>query len=794
MIWYAVFMAYDGKVLRRCSMLFISMVLPFLSVTAQPPCAHNVSAGNDIYSCPYYEVTITANLNGGNFNIWSWESHPDIFDPSQLSQTINPYETSTYTFNAYGVINELIVNGDFSQGNTGFSSQYIYSPGDLWSEATYDVLQNPSTSHSYFATCDDHTPGTGNMMCINGSGTANTSIWCETVSVTSNTTYAFSCWLCSVYAGSPAMLQFSVNGVLLGQIFEAEYSTCIWKQFYELWNSGANTTATICIVNMNTATGGNDFAIDDISFAEICISSDEVTVFMGNTGNFGLDDNMEMCEGQSVDLNAGTGGIDYQWSTGQSGEDDSIITVISPGTYSVTMTDDCYLQHTDQVVVSVIYPPDVNLGEDVSICEGETAVFDAGYGFLSYQWSTGATTQSINASQQGNYAVTITNQCGSATDQVEITEVHQVPDIDFGQDRQICAGESLLLAPGAGYLSYLWQDGATGESYTATDEGMYWVSVTNEHCSAIDTMMIEVIQTPWVSVDNDVELCEGQSVTFNAQSNCQTYQWSTGEFSQSITVSAQGTYSVTVSNICGDTSASVSVTSVYEYPDIELGPDAEICEGENIVLNPGASYDSYLWQNGTTGESLTAVFAGTYSVTVTNAICSTNDQMTLTVVSVPEVDIGEDTYFCTESILLDAGSENSTYSIVWQDGTNARTYTATEVGSYSVTVTNNCGYDSDTILLQDCPDCIVDIPSAFSPNGDGLNDVLYIRGSGYTSVELMIFNRYGETVFVTNDPSSGWNGFFGGKIQESEVFVYYLTAECMDGESVKKKGTVTIVK
>src|ERR1019366_9768471 len=116
------------------------------------------------------------------------------------------------------------------------------------------------------------------MMIVNGAGVANVSVWCQTINVLPNTNYAFSCWGQSVSAGSPAELQFSINGGLIGPVFTFAFNVCIWQQFYSIWNSGANTMASICIVNQNTATSGNDFALDDISFNGICDVTDTVLV------------------------------------------------------------------------------------------------------------------------------------------------------------------------------------------------------------------------------------------------------------------------------------------------------------------------------------------------------------------------------------------------------------------------------------------------------------------------------------------------------------------------------------
>src|SRR5262249_30875601 len=146
---------------------------------------------------------------------------------------------------------ELIANGNFSGGITGFSSSYALTT-NLYPEGTYYVGSNPNAYHSGFSGCGDHTGSSGNMMIVNGSGNVGVQVWCQTVNVLPNTNYAFSCWVTSVAAGSPAILQFSINGSLLGSPFTAPANVCPWQQFYVIWNSGGNTAANICIVNQNT--------------------------------------------------------------------------------------------------------------------------------------------------------------------------------------------------------------------------------------------------------------------------------------------------------------------------------------------------------------------------------------------------------------------------------------------------------------------------------------------------------------------------------------------------------------
>lgn len=161
----------------------------------------------------------------------------------------------------------LVVNGDFEAGNIGFISdyQYVSGPNSATPPAVYAIDTSPRNVHDLWSNFGDHTTGDGLMMIVNGSLTSGDRVWQEeNLSVLPNTTYYFSTWIAASFPASPALLDFSINGEKLGETFTANAAPGTWQQFFATWNSGANTTATLALVNQNTAFGGNDFALDDI--------------------------------------------------------------------------------------------------------------------------------------------------------------------------------------------------------------------------------------------------------------------------------------------------------------------------------------------------------------------------------------------------------------------------------------------------------------------------------------------------------------------------------------------------
>ena len=257
------------------------------------------------------------------------------------------------------VANELVTNGDFSMGNTGFATplssgnRYTYvadSPlitTELVPAGVYGIGTKGSNYHVNFWGVD-HTSGTGNFMIINGfPGSPQPVVWQETVTVKPNTDYYFSAYAISLNdAGNYAHLQFSINGIPFGTDAQLTAGTNNngnpWKpqdRFYGTWPSGSATTAIIEIIDLQTAPGGNDFGLDDISFGTL----------MASPATINPDIITSQCEGTSIDLKANvTGGIPpftYAW-TGPNGFTSSLenptipnATFANGGSYSLTFSD-----------------------------------------------------------------------------------------------------------------------------------------------------------------------------------------------------------------------------------------------------------------------------------------------------------------------------------------------------------------------------------------------------------------------------------------------------------------------
>ncbi len=324
-----------------------------VTVTINPVPALVFSGDQEICVGTCSNVTVS----GADFYLWAPSS--EIADSSSASQTFCPTTTTAYSVTGYNISLNSATNGDFSSGATGFSSNYVLN-SDTQTEGTYFVTTDANLTHPGF-TGVDHTTGTGNFMVVNGSDVPGTSVWCQTITVEPNTDYIFSTWVSSLAIGFPAELQFSINGVALGTSFTAPTTTGQWDEFYATWNSGTETTATICIVNQNTSLGGNDFGIDDITFASLCSSTESVTIVVDPLPAIDAGADVTLCEGGTTILQADNG-VTYSWSNGV--VDGQSFVPATTGEYVVTGTDANGCVNTDTVVVTLLPPPTAGFTAD----------------------------------------------------------------------------------------------------------------------------------------------------------------------------------------------------------------------------------------------------------------------------------------------------------------------------------------------------------------------------------------------------------------------------------------------
>jgi PKD repeat protein len=377
------------------------------------------------------------------------------------------------------------------------------------------------------------------------------------------------------------------------------------------------------------------------------------------------------------------------------------------GTYSyiVNISDNsCTI--SDTINVNVIAPPVVNLGPNKILCTGSSITLDAGNPGETYLWSTGATTQTIDATVGATYIVAVTNKAGLVgRDTVVLTQV-PAPSASLGADTvYVCTGSATTFDAGNAGATYLWSTGATTQTVNVGNAGLYTVAVTNTNgCTTVDSVRILNIAAPVVNLGADQSICAGSPVTFDAGNPGSTYLWSNGTTGQTMTISQPGTYHVRVTNLDGCISRDTVVLNSKPLPAVSLGPNVAKCPTDSVTLDAGTGYTSYLWNNGATTQSIRVATAGSYIVFVTNADgCVGTDTIVVSNNAVPVVNLGNDRDICTsDTITLDAGNAGSTY--LWSNGATTQTIKVNLAGTYSVVVTNSFGcVSSDAVVFTNKP-------------------------------------------------------------------------------------------
>ena len=314
--------------------------------------------------------------------------------------------------------------------------------------------------------------------------------------------------------------------------------------------------------------------------------------------------------------------------------------------------------------------------------------------------------------------------------------------------------------------------------------------------------------TTLIDKPTKANLCKGDTVQLKAFGGV-TYRWTPAAGLSNPNIAnpiakpdVTTTYVVAVGDKCG-IAFNQEVTLVVNGDPIviDLGANRSLCQGEIAKLDAArSSAKTFKWSTGSTDSAIFVKKDGLYSVFLTRGNCSASDSVQLHFILPPSVYLGNDTVLCEyKKLPLEVRAEAATYR--WQDGSPLPTYPVAFAGNYSVTVTNQCGRDSAdiTVKYEDCH--AVFIPNAFSPNNDLVNDVLVIYDHANVKQikTFRIFDRWGEMVFEKfdfqpNDPAFGWNGKRQNLDLQPAVYVYYAEIEFTDGETLIKKGDITLIR
>ncbi len=544
-----------------------------------------------------------------------------------------------------------------------------------------------------------------------------------------------------------------------------------------------------------------------------------------------------------------TGELNYEWSG------DTTLTcldcpnpVIRPfdsTAYQVVVSNNLACTATADYQVNVIpfRIDDLEISPDTVICFDTPAQLfvNSNIEGLTYEWNTAQAGLSCydncnnpiaTPESTTTYEVTINSQEGCSLKEIINVEIVPTYQEFAGEDKTICENESTIIGTTDAGFNPLWTSSETlsctncpTPTASPSDTTTYWIQIEEQHgCTIMDSVIVNVIPRDAMSAGVDSLICLGEEILIGGYAPLNsTVTWSPAESLSSSTslytfaMPTQTTdYQLTIQN--GECVLTDNVVvEVVEKTDIEA-LDQTICEGDSTQMEVIGLADDWLWspiENVDYGHlGSPTVFPTTttdYTLIAQYRSCEPDTSIaTVTVLPAPNINlVPSHNYYQGESIqLLPTGNITGNYAYEWSPANglsctncyNPQVEFDTVV-TYDLLVTDRatgCTTDLSTRLnyITSCTPKLVFAPSAFSPNGDGVNDKWLIDSRLITDIEgLSIFDRWGNKVFETKSISEGWDGIYKGKTLNEGVYMYAIKAICpMDKKIFVLKGDITLLK
>jgi len=560
-----------------------------------------------------------------------------------------------------------------------------------------------------------------------------------------------------------------------------------WQNYK--WSTG-ETTQRITVTEpglYHVLTGNTGFNCP-AGYGYINISAKSSQLDLGPDSN--------ICKGSSYQIHIDNSFYNIQWENGSSARD-SIIT--TPNIYRITATGKDGCPSTDSIRIVVNDAAHAMFGNDTALCNGSTLTLHllpdrVSSSNAKYHWQDGSQQDSYQVKKSGDYWGTVSVGGCIASDTIHIV-YNDVLSASLGNDTSFCIGDSAVLKTPISNASYLWNTGSTAQQISVKASGTYSVKVDNGTCFFYDTVYVSALKRPVFSLGNDTVICSNQNLVLSPALSNGNWLWQDGSTSEQFHVQLPGLYWLQFTQQGCSERDSVQI-AYKKTPLPKLGADTSLCEGHSLLLDLAIpDIGRYEWQDGTTGSSYLVSKTGKYQVKVFGLNgCSNSDSINVTYTALPAIEIIGDSVLCAGTSITLTGKVRNANNFVWQTATIAPQLTVTTAGTYSITAANVCG----TVTVKKTVNqsvCSLILPSAFTPNNDWINDIFRIKYPFETrNFVLIIYNRWGEKIFQSNDIKKGWDGNFRGQIQPAGNYFWFITLTDMDNHLQQAHGSVLLIR
>lgn len=649
------------------------------------------------------EGTVTNFSNtstGASSYQWSFES------PNQ-STAVNP----SYTFSGNGTYNvELIAISTFGCDDT-ITSNVVVDMTPIVSISTIDTCE---LSTAFFTSIVSDTLPFTSYLWDFGDGNTSTSLQGSNVYSTPGN-YSVSL---SVTSGNSCIAS-ATSPIVIYPKPSAGFSfvdACA-DSSVQFTNTSAIASGSIITYNWNfgdgnvsilqhpqhifNANGGYNVQLI-VETDQGCLDTNVQAININANPVVNLGGNLTTC-GASLVLDAGNSGSNFNWNTLATTQ---TINATADGNYWVDVTSPfgCTGSDTASVMLNVASIP--NLGADTIVCD--SIMLDAYSPAATYTWSDLSTDSILWALSSGTYYVDRVDQNGCLGSDTIVVQVNNSPIVNLGVDQTFCEGGSTLLDAGNMGLNILWSSGDITSTIITDTTGYYTVTVTDPvtNCFGTDDIQVTVDPNPVMTLGADTTVCDSLLLSVGIYSS---YLWSDGGITNANTLFSSGVSWLEVTNSYGCVTRDSIQVSVNTTPNLNLGPDQTLCQGNSSVLSAGVAAN-YLWSTGEISSNITVQNAGTYYVESNNANCFAYDTIQIAQDSIWQIDLGNDTGVCIGNVVLIEPNYLTGLSYQWfQDGvgfSNTPAISTGQSGIYTIEATNGNGcitYDTMVVDIYNMP-------------------------------------------------------------------------------------------